>query len=324
LWLAGELHAHLGQIYAEWNELDRALQQIRQGIELSLRAENHLALIEGDLALAGVRAAGGQAEAAGLALDQAQVLAATAGVPYLEAQVAARRAWLGLAYGSAPGAEVRQWAEAWAVRRALETEDLPPVLHEFQDLVLARFRLGQGQLDGAQELLDEIEPPAREAGRMGSVLQILLLRARLQAQQGERGRARQTLGQALALAEPEGYVRTIVDLSRPLRPLLVDLRTELAALPGAPGPLVTYADRLLATLVAPDLAAAHAPSLLTPRELEILALMAAGASNQEIAQRLVVTEGTVKGHVNHILQKLEAHNRTAAVARARALGLLER
>ncbi len=62
---------------------------------------------------------------------------------------------------------------------------------------------------------------------------------------------------------------------------------------------------------------------LSERELEVLRLMARGASNHEIAERLVITVGTVKSHINHILGKLEAHNRTEAVARARELGLLE-
>jgi DNA-binding CsgD family transcriptional regulator len=49
---------------------------------------------------------------------------------------------------------------------------------------------------------------------------------------------------------------------------------------------------------------------LTTRELEVLRLMARGASNQLIAQQLVITVGTVKSHINHILGKLAAHNRT--------------
>ena len=48
--------------------------------------------------------------------------------------------------------------------------------------------------------------------------------------------------------------------------------------------------------------------------------MACAATNQEIAEQLVITVGTVKSHVNHILRKLDAHNRTEAVARARRLG----
>jgi len=55
----------------------------------------------------------------------------------------------------------------------------------------------------------------------------------------------------------------------------------------------------------------------------VLRLMAQGATNQAIAQQLVITVGTVKSHINHILGKLDSHNRTEAVARARAMGLLE-
>jgi LuxR family maltose regulon positive regulatory protein len=62
---------------------------------------------------------------------------------------------------------------------------------------------------------------------------------------------------------------------------------------------------------------------LTGRELQVLALLAAGAANQQIASELVVALETVKKHVSHILSKLGAANRTQAVARARELGLLQ-
>jgi LuxR family maltose regulon positive regulatory protein len=62
---------------------------------------------------------------------------------------------------------------------------------------------------------------------------------------------------------------------------------------------------------------------LTGRELEILSLIAQGCSNRQIADKLVISVGTVKGHVNHILSKLDAPNRTGAVARARDLSLLD-
>ena len=61
---------------------------------------------------------------------------------------------------------------------------------------------------------------------------------------------------------------------------------------------------------------------LSARELEVLGLLAVGKSNQQIADELVVVLDTVKKHVGHILGKLGAANRTQAVARARALGLL--
>ncbi len=61
---------------------------------------------------------------------------------------------------------------------------------------------------------------------------------------------------------------------------------------------------------------------LTPRELEVLQLLAEGLANKAIAQRLRVSEHTVKFHVNAILGKLNAHSRTDAVVRATRLGLI--
>ena len=81
------------------------------------------------------------------------------------------------------------------------------------------------------------------------------------------------------------------------------------------------AEKLAATLSGDAAVAPH--ETLSNRELEVLRLMARGASNQAIADQLVITVGTVKSHINHILGKLEAHNRTEAVARAREWGLLE-
>jgi LuxR family maltose regulon positive regulatory protein len=86
-----------------------------------------------------------------------------------------------------------------------------------------------------------------------------------------------------------------------------DLGTLLAAFPGqAPEP--------------------HRTGLieaLTERELEVLRLLAAGRSNAELAAELFVERSTVKTHLIHLYSKLGVHSRTQAVARARALGLLD-
>lgn len=64
------------------------------------------------------------------------------------------------------------------------------------------------------------------------------------------------------------------------------------------------------------------PEPISEREREVLCLVAAGLSNQQIARRLVITRGTVKKHLEHIYAKLDVHSRTAALARARSLDLL--
>jgi ATP/maltotriose-dependent transcriptional regulator MalT len=66
----------------------------------------------------------------------------------------------------------------------------------------------------------------------------------------------------------------------------------------------------------------HLAEPLTARELEVLSLISTGMSNPEIAEQLFITTGTVKGHVNKILQKLAASTRRQAIAQARVLRLL--
>ena len=141
------------------------------------------------------------------------------------------------------------------------------------------------------------------------------------------------LAEAISLACPQGYVRVFADEGAPMNALLARLiATQKSDEPAArPVPLGCLAQLLralgeqpAATATQQGTAAAVAGLVdpLTPRELEILALVAAGTSNPRIAEDLVVTLDTVKKHVSHVLGKLGAANRTEAVNRARQLGLI--
>ena len=82
------------------------------------------------------------------------------------------------------------------------------------------------------------------------------------------------------------------------------------------------ARRLVHFFVPPrEVAVAHAFPELTERECEILLLMAEGRSNAQIAQRLVVSEKTVRNHVSNIFSKLQVADRAEAIVRAREAGL---
>ena len=168
-------------------------------------------------------------------------------------------------------------------------------------------------------------------GRVGRLIQILNLQALASQDQREMEQALPALQRALSLAEPEGYVRTFIDEGEPMARLL---RRALGQ-----GIMPSYVGRLLAALgdvtkaklsssvLSPGSGQALRPSSplvepLTAREHEVLCLIAAGLSNQEIAQDLVIALSTVKSHINHIYGKLDVESRTQAVVKAQELSLL--
>lgn len=126
------------------------------------------------------------------------------------------------------------------------------------------------------------------------------------------------LAEALNLAQPEGYIRVFVDEGRLLVPLLRKALSQ-GIIPEYTGKLLTIIEvekRREGTL------SPRTSGLLSERELEVLRLLAAGASNRQIAQKLIVSLSTAKTHVHNILEKLNAENRAQAVARGRELKLL--
>jgi LuxR family maltose regulon positive regulatory protein len=130
---------------------------------------------------------------------------------------------------------------------------------------------------------------------------------------GKSDSALRSIGRALALAQPEGYARMFLDEGTAMLRLLRYAQERNVA--------PDYAASLLASAEA-DNRSAHPSDSLSEREIEVLQLLASGATNQEVAERLVISLGTVKSHINHLMTKLDARNRTEAVARARGLGLL--
>jgi Response regulator containing a CheY-like receiver domain and an HTH DNA-binding domain len=147
---------------------------------------------------------------------------------------------------------------------------------------------------------------------------VLALQALAHWQRGETAGALTSLERALRLAEGEGYVRLFADLGLPMAQLLREARSR-AVRP-------EYVQTLLAALGG-DLASSTSAEgalveSLSHREQEVLQLIAAGLTNREIAEQLVISAETVKKHTGSIYGKLAVHSRREAVARARALGLL--
>jgi len=214
-------------------------------------------------------------------------------------------------------------AAGWARHRGLHPDDEPSYPQEPEYLVLARVLLAQERPAEAGALLDRLRTSALAQDRAGSLLEIDALRALALADGGDRAAAVSTLATALELGDRQGRIRVFVDEGPPMRTLLAHLlaarRTDPDCARNVP---LDYIGRLVRAFE-PD--AAPALGLVEPlsrREMEVLRLLAAGRSNQQIADELVVSLNTVKRHVTHILEKLGVANRTEATARARELGLL--
>jgi LuxR family maltose regulon positive regulatory protein len=173
-------------------------------------------------------------------------------------------------------------------------------------------------------LLERLLKAAEEGGRMGSVIEILVLQALAHEVLSNIPVALTTLARALTLAKPEGYVRIFVDEGRPMARLLYEalsqgvepdyVRQLLAAYPVAEPEQVTSSQ-----LRDPE---SEMVEPLSERELEVLQLIAEGLTNQEVATRLYLSLHTVKVHARNIYGKLGAKSRTHAIAKGKALGIL--
>ena len=194
------------------------------------------------------------------------------------------------------------------------------------DLPLSRARvhLAQGDPSAALAVLSPWREQVEAKGWQDERLKVMVLQALALKADGDNDQAVHLLGDALALAEPGGFIRLFVDEGLPMAHLL-----SAAA---ARGLLLDYTGKLLVALEAEKAKRADTSSQpppaqpliepLSQRELEVLHLMAQGLSNQEMCERLFLALDTVKGHNRKIFSKLQVQRRTEAVARARELGLL--
>ena len=222
-------------------------------------------------------------------------------------------------------------ALAWAREQDLSVDDNLSYLREFEHITLARILIARYQRDqgdasihAAIGFLEHLLKAAEAGVRIGSVIEILVLQALAFEAQGNISPALVSLERALTLAAPEGYFQLFVDEGPPMAHLLHEALSR--------GVEPNYVQRLLSAFPSdkPGETVQSKPQTqefdwiepLSEREIEVLQLIANGLTNPQIAARLFLSLNTVKVHTRNIYSKLDAHNRTQAVARARALNIL--
>jgi LuxR family transcriptional regulator, maltose regulon positive regulatory protein len=314
-----DMHVGMSELHREHDNLEAATQRLLRGKEQGERTGFPQNRYRWRVAMARILEAQGDPDGALDLLDEAERLYVSDFFPNVR-PVAALKARVWVAQGRLGE------ALGWARKQGLSAHDEIGYLREFEHITLARVLLAEYEIDWeersiheAMGLLERLLEAAGAGGRMGSVIEILMLQALAHEVQGDIPSALAPLQRALMLAESEGYVRVFVDEGRPMAQLLSEAAAD--------GIMPDYTARLLASLEAeshppPSPTAQPLVEPLSDRELEILGLIAGGLSNREISERLFLALITVKGHNRNIFRKLQVRRRTEAVARARELGLL--
>jgi LuxR family transcriptional regulator, maltose regulon positive regulatory protein len=230
------------------------------------------------------------------------------------------------------------------------TAPVPDQAWPWQDpphLIKARILLARGtaaDMRSALEILAALYEVAERSHNMRLLIEVLALRALALGAAGKATDARAALLAAIDLAWPGGFLRPFVDLGAPMQEAL----NQLTGQQDFPGPaavrriLVEFGDQPAGAASggqeaersdrsrASDSAASALPGLqpltepLSRRELEVMRLLCGPMTLKEIAARLFISYQTVKRHTANIYGKLGVNKRSAAVARARALGLVPR
>jgi LuxR family maltose regulon positive regulatory protein len=311
------LYVGMSELHRERNDLEAATQHLLRSKELGEHTGFPQYPYRWRVAMARIRQAQGDLDSAVELLDEAERRYASDFSPNVR-PVAAVRTRLWLKQGRLDE------ALAWARERGLSAQDDSSYLREFEHLTLARVLLARYRSDRADRslrevmgLLERLLTAAQDGGRMDSVIDILVLQALAHQTHGDLPAALRLLQRALALAEPEGYVRLFVDEGPPMATLL-DAAAHQQFAPA-------YVRHLRSASGTPADRAPATPSLIEPlsaRERDVLRLLGTDLSGPDMARGLMVSLNTLRTHTKNIYSKLGVTNRRAAVRRAAELDLL--
>jgi len=301
--IASEAYLGLARIYYEWNDLDAAREHAEQCLRLTRQVEGIDTFASYAVFVAHLRLAQGDVSGAVAILDEAEEFLRQHNFQLRMGDVAAAKVLTSLRQG-----------DVAAAAHLAEAHEIPNAQ--------ARVHLARGDTSEALAVLDARRRHVEAKGWADERLKAMLLQVVALEAHGDRGTALQLLSESLAIAQPGGFVRSFVDEGMPMARLL-----SAAA---ARGGMAEYIGTLLGAFE-PHQQQSGKPldsrrgqpliEPLSPRELEVLRLIARGLTNHDIGEQLFLALDTVKGHNRKIFSKLQVQSRTEAAARARELGL---
>jgi len=311
--VAGFLMGVWGEVLAETNDLDGALNKSRKAVELTGRGGGLAMLCWSYLSLIRVLFSRGEIAGAQEIVYQIEKRVGNYTVPPLVLN--SIEAW-----------QVRIWLTKNQYKSASKWEHQSPEIRDetldasqcVRNLAIARVMIAEGRPDEAVSVLNRLLTFAERGGYGSYQIQILILQALAHENSGDMSRARDLLDKALNLAEQNGFFRIFVDEGPELGNLMekfVDVNR---------GSSNAYARKLLPFFRLHKIIETDNEMLeaLSDREMEVLKLIAAGLSNKKIMEGLFISMSTVKTHIRNIFSKLNVHSRTEAIFKAKEMELL--
>jgi LuxR family maltose regulon positive regulatory protein len=316
----GSANIGLANVLCQKNKLEAAIEHLKQGFEIAEKW-GVLDLVKAYLCQYRINMAQGDLEAALKTIEKAIDLANDLEQDFRGGVARALRTRVWLVQG-----EIEK-ADHWALNVFEYDLNNLGELNEIGGITLARVLLAQGKFSESLDLLNKLLSNAQTVQRMGHVIEIRILQALTWQERNDSEQALTFLGEALNMAEPFGFIQIFINEGSAMETLLKKLLADQQTKTKAAIVSNAYIHKLLSAFHTKTQAEFRSPSDdlvegLTPRELEILQLLALGLSNREISERLFLAINTVKGYNRGIFGKLGVQNRTEAANKARELNLL--
>ena len=318
------LYVSLSHIYREWGDQDIAKKLLSRSIEVNAISPMHLCLYRIALSEAEDKECEGDLLGALAALEKAEnlhyrnVIQEFQSIPALKSRI-----WLKL--------ENLSKVEEWVRKHRFKFDEKVTFAHEYDYIVYANYLLENYRISPSAEqllqlkhLISNLSTSVLHGKRIGREIEVLMLEIQLARLEGKRDEAKTMLQKLILLAEPDGFMQSLVNNSKAIAPLLVEMQQDER--------LCAYGKKLARVIQKQRIgqpsynSAAPLNNMLeeplTKRELEVLRLIDRGLSNKEISEKLYIALSSVKGHNQSIFAKLGAKRRTEAISRARSISLI--